>query len=108
MTLPGYPESPHGPQDWGIPPPQPQRTNSLAIAALICGLFEFLFLPSAIATVIVGHMARQQIRQTGEGGRRLATAGLILGYVGVTLLVGVLLFLLALPFVLPHVPGAVH
>jgi hypothetical protein len=115
MTMPGYPESRRGPQDWGPPPPywappppQPQRTNSLAIAALICGIGEFLFLPAAIGTVILGHIAKRQIRQTGEGGPGLATADLILGYIGVTLLVGVLIFLLSLPFVLPHIPGATH
>jgi hypothetical protein len=115
MTMPGYPESQRGPQDWeplppywAPPPLQPQRTNSLAIAALICGIGEFLFLPTAIGAVILGHIAKRQIRQTGEGGRGLATAGLILGYIGVTLLVGVLIFLLSLPFVLPHIPGATH
>jgi hypothetical protein len=96
------------PPYWAPPPPQPQRTNSLAIAALICGLVEFLFLPAAICTVILGHIAKRQIRQTGEGGRGLATAGLILGYTGITLLVGVLIFLLSLPFVLPHAPGSTH
>ena len=66
---------------WG-PPAQPQRTNPLAKAALICGLLEFLVFPGAIAAIILGHKARHVIRRTGENGRGLATAGLTLGYVG--------------------------
>jgi uncharacterized protein DUF4190 len=64
----------------------PPRTNRLAIAALCCGI-AFLFFPAAIVAVILGHPARREIRRTGEHGRGLATAGLILGYVGLALLI---------------------
>jgi hypothetical protein len=61
-----------------LPPPvagyYPAPTNTLAILALI---FAFLF---PIAGVICGHIARSQIKRTGEGGDGLALAGLILGY----------------------------
>jgi hypothetical protein len=50
-------------------------TNTLAILALV---FGFLF---PIAGIICGHIARRQIKRTGEGGDGLALAGLILGYV---------------------------
>ncbi len=53
----------------------PARTNTLAILALV---FAFVFSPAAI---VLGHMAKKQIRQTGEDGEGLATAGLIIGYV---------------------------
>ena len=53
----------------------PAPTNTLAILALV---FGFMF---PIAGVICGHIARRQIRRTGEGGDGLALAGLILGYV---------------------------
>jgi hypothetical protein len=56
------------------------RTNSLAIAALICGIVEFFLPPACLAAIILGHQARRQIRRTGEGGHGLATAGLVLGY----------------------------
>jgi peptidyl-prolyl cis-trans isomerase B (cyclophilin B) len=46
----------------------------MAIAALICGL---LFAPLGI---IFGHISLSQIRRTGEQGRGLAIAGLVLGY----------------------------
>ena len=57
------------------PPPPSASTNGMAIAALVCA---FLFAPLAI---VLGHIARGQIKRTGEGGRGLATAGLVLGYI---------------------------
>jgi Domain of unknown function (DUF4190) len=65
-----------------------ERTNGLAIAALVCGIVQFCGLfPAGIAAIVLGHLARGKIRQAGERGRGLATAGLILGYIGVGLLV---------------------
>ncbi|HTT52608.1 MAG TPA: DUF1707 and DUF4190 domain-containing protein [Streptosporangiaceae bacterium] len=69
-------------------PATPQRTNSLAVAALVCGLCEFLtFGLTAIPAVVLGHVARGQIRRTGETGGGLALAGLILGWLAVALFV---------------------
>lgn len=83
----------------GIQPPAPARTNGLAIAALTCGVAQFMgfWLLATIPAIICGHMARRQIRQRGEQGDGLALAGLILGWVGValTVLVGVGAALLA-------------
>lgn len=57
-------------------PPSPQnRTNAYAIAALV---LAFLF---PVGAIICGHVARKQIRETGEGGLGIATAGLVIGYV---------------------------
>ena len=56
------------------------RTSPLGIAALVCGVVQFLVPPVFVAAIILGHKARRQIRLTGEGGRAIATAGLILGY----------------------------
>ncbi len=58
-------------------PPQyaPTGTNTMAILALV---FAFVFAPAAI---VLGHIAKKQIRQTGEQGEGLATAGLWLGYI---------------------------
>jgi peptidyl-prolyl cis-trans isomerase B (cyclophilin B) len=47
----------------------------MAIAALVCSLF------CAPLGIIFGHIARSQIKRSGEGGRGLALAGLIIGYV---------------------------
>lgn len=52
-----------------------QRTNTLAIVALILGIV----IP--IGGIICGPIALGQIKRTGEGGRGLAKAGLIIGIV---------------------------
>lgn len=51
------------------------RTNVFAIAALVSSIFGGL--PGAL----LGHFALNQIRQTGERGRGMAIAGIVLGYV---------------------------
>jgi hypothetical protein len=56
----------------------------MAIAALI---LVFLFYPIGI---ILGHVARGQIKRTGEGGRGLATAALVIGYLQLAVTVGVI------------------
>ena len=38
---------------------------------------------AAVPAVILGHLARQQIRRTGERGDGMAIAGLVLGYLGI-------------------------
>ena len=80
----GYPPPPAG----GYPPPpygyaagypgygygQPRTTNTMAIVALVCA---FVFAPLGI---VFGHLSLSQIKKTGEEGRGLALAGLIIGY----------------------------
>jgi hypothetical protein len=65
------------------------KTNSLAIASLVCGIIQIAFVGilAAIPAIILGHIARRQIRQTGERGAGMAMAGLVLGYIGVALTV---------------------
>jgi len=66
------------------------RTNSLAIASLACGLAQFVFGPlPTIPAIVFGHMARHQIKRTGEQGAGMALAGLLLGWAAV--LLGILL-----------------
>jgi|GEM_PF-6466613 hypothetical protein len=95
-----------GPIDSGlspppIPPPPPaspgprppyvasKPTNGFAIAALVCSLATFVFCGiGSILGIVFGHIARRQIKRSGEGGSGLALAGLIVGYV--TLALGIL------------------
>jgi Domain of unknown function (DUF1707)/Domain of unknown function (DUF4190) len=71
------------------------RTSGLAIASLACGLAQFVFGPLAtIPAIVLGHMARSQIKRTGEQGAGLALAGLVLGW-GVVIL-GIVLIAVAL------------
>jgi hypothetical protein len=73
------------------------KTNGLAIASLICGVIQFIFLGilASIPAIILGHLARRQIRQTGERGAGMAMAGLVLGYIGVALTVIVVIAVIA-------------
>ena len=51
---------------------------SVPSTMLLALVFAFIFAPAAI---VLGHIAKRQIRQTGEQGEGLATAGLWLGYI---------------------------
>jgi hypothetical protein len=68
--------------------PVQRRTNPLAVASLACGLGQiFFWFLAAIPAVVLGHVARRPIRQTGEDGQGMATAGLVLGWIGIALTV---------------------
>jgi hypothetical protein len=56
-------------------PPPARGTNVMAILSLV---FAFVFAPAGI---VLGHLAKRQIRQTGEDGEPLARWGLILSYI---------------------------
>ncbi len=85
------------------PPPGPglqqplqgasQRTSGLAVASLVCSIGSFLFIPFGfIPAIICGHMATKRIRrEPGLGGRGLAKAGLIIGYISMSLFVLVII-----------------
>jgi hypothetical protein len=82
-----------GQQQFYYPPAR--STNGLALAALICGIAQFAVGVTFIPAIICGHLARRQIRRTGEAGDGMALAGLILGYVGGALVIlGILLMFL--------------
>ncbi|MGZ9825316.1 DUF4190 domain-containing protein [Tsukamurella ocularis] len=80
--------SAYGQPQYGVPQSS-ARTNGLAIAALIGGI---VFAPLGI---VLGHIALRQIGRTGEGGRGLALAGLIIGY-AITLMAIVTILMMAL------------
>ncbi|MBD8021319.1 DUF4190 domain-containing protein [Brevibacterium gallinarum] len=77
------------PQSYGQPgyvqtPPQ----NTLALLSLIMSLVGLATSGlTAIVGIILGHIAKSQIKRTGETGDNLATWGLIVGYVIVGLAV---------------------
>jgi len=75
-----------------LPPAIPQtvpRTPAVAIWSLILAVLSFTcgWLFTAIPAVICGHVARSRIRKSGGalGGKGIATAGLILGYIALVL-----------------------
>jgi hypothetical protein len=69
----------------------PPKTNGLAIVSLIFGIAQFVVCPVVgwIVAIITGHIALGQIKRnpSREGGKGLARAGTILGYVGAALTV---------------------
>ncbi|MBT8161627.1 MULTISPECIES: thioredoxin domain-containing protein [Arthrobacter] len=76
----------------GYPPPAqtPQRTEPLAIASLICAVVV------NVLGIVFGHIALARIRRSGDGGRGLAVAGLVIGYTSfvIAALAGTLVFVL--------------
>ncbi len=81
--------------------PPASGTNTMAILSII---FAFVFWPLGI---IFGHIAKGQIRRSGEGGGGLASAGLIIGYIfGALSLVFCALWIVLVAFVSTH-PGVV-
>jgi uncharacterized membrane protein len=70
------------------PYPPTRGTNGLAIASLACGVGQLIVGPLAtIPAIVLGHMARHQIRRTNEEGAGMALAGLLLGWAVVALVV---------------------
>ena len=64
-------------------------TNVMAIISLVCGIASFAILPliGHVAAVVLGYRARREIAdsrgaQSGEG---IATAGIVLGWLGIAL-----------------------
>ena len=79
---PQYGQPQYGQQQYGQQPAYgtpyqaaPPGTNIMAILSLV---FAFVFAPVGI---VLGHVAKRQLRTSGESGGALAAAGLILGYV---------------------------
>lgn len=72
----------------------------MAIVALVLGITNFLLCSGILAPVpiIVGHMALREIDSSNGrlGGRGLALAGLILGYVALGLLIVAIIGLAAI------------
>ncbi|BDZ63838.1 DUF4190 domain-containing protein [Agromyces mangrovi Wang et al. 2018] len=98
MTDPNTPQQPDysaapAPSGQYAAAPNTQKTNVLAIISLVSAFFI------SLAAVITGHIALSQIKKTGEQGRGLAIAGLIIGYIGLVLgLIGIIIWIAAFGF----------
>ena len=81
---PPYP-GPPGPGYGPYPPPyhypaaQQRRTNSLAIASLVCGICGFVYLFPAVLGIIFGIVALRQVNRDKTDGRGMALTGIITG-----------------------------
>ncbi len=91
---PAYAQSPM------LPAQRARKTSGMAIASLVLGILWVYWLGSILALVF-GYLAKREIRDSNEPieGNGLATAGIVLGWVGVgTLTVMIGLIALALVF----------
>lgn len=85
---PGYAAPPPG---YGPPPgyspygPPQRRTNGLAIASMVCGIVGCFYGIPAIVAIVLGFVARNQIKQNPQEGAGMALAGIILGFVWIAL-----------------------
>jgi hypothetical protein len=77
---PQYPSAPQYQGGYGYnAPPQQAGTNGMAIASLVVSFF------CSIIGIILGIIALNQIKQSGQGGRGLAIAGIVIGCVSIVI-----------------------
>lgn len=91
----GEPAAPAYGQSAAYGQPSGAKTNTLAIISLVASIAGIVILwgIGSIGGVICGHISLSQIKKTGEQGRGMAVAGLIIGYVGIALaIIGVIIF----------------
>ncbi len=103
MPVGGYSATPYGGAGGYSPPPSPtpyppppagypgqpqmqvQRTNGLAVAALVMGILGFcMWVPSVLA-IVFGIIARNQCRERHEAGEGMAMAGIVMGVIVVVI-----------------------
>jgi hypothetical protein len=96
-VVPGY--SGQAPPQYAVPfGAMPGSTSGLAIASMVCGICCLFLCVYAglcgLPAVICGHMALTRISQSPipVGGRGMAITGLILGYLGILISVGTIVF----------------
>jgi hypothetical protein len=71
-----------------------KSTNGLAVASMVLGIVWIYWIGSILA-VIFGAVALKQMKARGQSGRGMATAGLILGIVGLITLLIVIVIIVA-------------
>jgi hypothetical protein len=81
----------------------PAPTNGMAIAALVCGILGI-----SILALIFGYIGRRQIDESQglSGGRGLAIAGIVLGWVGLAFLVFWIIIAVVLIAAASHNPSS--
>ncbi|MEY9850731.1 DUF4190 domain-containing protein [Leifsonia sp. NPDC056665] len=82
------PQQPQQPQYGAYQPPAQPGYNTMSIVAFILAFFV------SIVGIILGFVALSQIKRTGEQGRGLALAAVIIGFVEVA--IGILVSILVL------------
>lgn len=96
---PGATQAYGQPAPYGAPPPPgwvpgylPARpTNGMAIASLVLGIL-WLYWVGSILALVFGYVAKRQIEERGEQGGGMATAGIVLGWIGIGVLALMIVF----------------
>ena len=71
--------------------PAAQKTNVLAIVSLVVSILGF-----NVIAIILGAIALSQIKKTGENGRGLAIAGIVIGAISIVLIIILIIASIAL------------
>lgn len=97
-------------QPYQTPPAKPN--SNMALASMVLGILGWTILPglASIAAIITGHMAKKEIKGSmGQlGGDGMATAGLVMGYASVAIVLCVCLAMagmMALGLSIPFLEG---
>ncbi len=104
--------------DFGAPPadaPQAKKTNTLAIVAVVCGGVGLVLsfccgvfgVPVDIAAIVCGAIALSQIQRTGEQGRGLAIAGIVMGVLWIILAIVMVILGVAMQGMQGFQPGQI-
>ena len=86
----GTPPPPPPPPSYGAPMPgaAASGTNTKAVWSLVLGIVGLICCGIlSIVALVLGLSARKEIDASGQGGRGLATAGIVLGAIGIFWLV---------------------
>jgi type IV pilus assembly protein PilA len=96
--LQGQRAQPVYPDAADVPSSGPAEASGKAIGSLVCGLL-FFFFPVSIVAIILGHLSLAEIRRSGGRltGSGMATAGLVLGYAGISVIPIMIIAAIAIP-----------
>lgn len=75
-----------------------KKSSGLAVASLSLGILGIILAPLALPAIITGHIAHNRAGRSPErfGGRRMAIAGFVLGYLSIVLLSATMLLVVKL------------
>jgi hypothetical protein len=86
---PAYGQQQYDAQQYGGYGQQPQKYNVLSIISLVGAIIGF-----NVIAVILGFIALSQIKKTGEQGRGLAIAGIVIGFIYLALIILITIFVI--------------
>ena len=89
QAAPQYDVQQYDAQQYGAYGQQPQKYNVLSIISLVGAIIGF-----NVIAVILGFIALSQIKKTGEQGKGLAIAGIVIGFVYLAFIILITIFVI--------------